>query len=368
MAPKKDYYQVLGVSRDATPEEIKRAFRKLAFQCHPDHNHQEGAAEIFKEVNEAYQVLSDAGKRANYDYFEHLGNGRGFEGLGDVVSGLGDIFEAFFGGTTRVRKRVPRQGADLHHKATISFEQAVLGCEKEIKVLRTESCSFCYGLGSEPGSQPIKCPNCDGIGEVRRVHQSIFGRFVNRAVCQRCHGEGSIITQPCSQCQGTGKERKHRKIVVKIPAGVEDGSQIRLSGEGEAGMWGGPAGNLYITLSVQEHRLFKRDGNDILYELPVNFAQAALGDEVEVPILGSKVNLKIPSGTQTGEVFRLKGKGIPYLHRSGQGDQLVKVRVVTPERLDGEQRKLFLELAKSLGKAGVPEQGRGRFFNRIRKA
>jgi molecular chaperone DnaJ len=368
MAPKRDYYQVLGVSRDATLEEIKRAFRKLAFRYHPDHNHQDGAAERFKEVNEAYQVLSDAGKRANYDYFGHLGNGRGFEGFGDFVSGIGDIFEAFFGGTTRARKRVPQQGADLHYKATIPFEQAVLGCEKEIKVLRTESCSFCYGLGSEPGSQPIKCPNCDGLGEVRRVHQSIFGRFVNRAICQRCHGEGSIITQPCSQCQGTGKERKHRKLVVKIPAGVEDGSQIRLSGEGEAGMWGGPAGNLYITLSVQEHRFFKRDGNDILYELPINFAQAALGDEVEVPILGGKVKLEIPSGTQTGEVFRLKGRGIPYLHRSGQGDQLVKVRVVTPERLDEEQRKLFLELAKSLGEARVSGKGKRRFFNRIKKA
>jgi len=368
MAPKRDYYQVLGVSRDAAPEEIKRAFRKLAFQYHPDRNHQDGAAERFKEINEAYQVLSDTERRANYDYLGHLGNGRGFEGFGDFASGLGDIFETFFGGTTRVRKRVPQQGADLHYKATIPFEQAVLGCEKEIKVWRTESCSFCYGLGSEPGNQPIKCPNCDGIGEVRRVHQSIFGRFVNRAICQRCHGEGSIITQPCSQCQGTGKERKHRKLVVKIPAGVEDGSQIRLSGEGEAGMWGGPAGNLYITLSVQEHRFFKRDGNDILYELPINFAQAALGDEVEVPILGGKVNIEIPSGTQTGQVFRLKGKGIPYLHRSGQGDQLVKVRVVTPERLDEEQRQLFLELAKSLGEARVSEKGKRRFFNRIKKA
>jgi len=367
MAPRKDYYQVLGVSRDATSEEIKKAFRKLAFQYHPDHNHQEGAAERFKEISEAYQVLSDAEKRANYDHLEHLGNGRGFEGFDDFVSGLGDTFEAFFAGTTKVRKRVPQRGANLHYKATISFEQAVLGCEKEIEILRTEDCSLCHGLGSEPGNQPLKCPNCNGTGEVRRVHQSIFGRFVNRAICERCHGEGSIIVQPCNQCQGTGKERKHRKITVKIPAGVEDSSQIRLSGEGEAGMWGGSAGNLYIILSMKEHEFFKRDGNNILYELPINFAQAALGDEVEVPTIGGKAIFKIAPGTQTGEVFRLKRKGIPYLHRSGVGDQLIKVRVVTPERLDEEQRKLFLELAKSLGKAKISEQGKKRFFNRIRK-
>ena len=363
MTPKRDYYQVLGISPGATTEEIKRAFRRLAFQYHPDHNHQEGAAERFKEINTAYQVLSDPEKRANYDRFgypEAEVFGRGFEGFGDFVSGIGDIFEAFFGGTTTVRRRVPQQGADLYCKATISFEEMVLGCEKEIEIVRTERCSFCRGLGSEPGSQPVKCSHCEGTGEVRRMYRSIFGRFVNRVTCERCHGEGSIITQPCPQCQGTGRERKHHRITVKIPAGVEDGSQIRLTGEGEAGRWGGSPGNLYITLLVQEHEFFKREGNDILYELPINFAQAALGDEVEIPTIEGKASIKVPPGTQAGKVIQLKGKGIP--HRSGRGNLLVKIRVVTPEKLDHEQRQLFQELARSLGKVTMPGKGRKRRF------
>ncbi len=371
MAHKKDYYEVLGVDRGASSEEIKKAFRKLAFQHHPDHNHQEDAEAKFKEVNEAYQVLSDPGKRANYDRFGHAGAeafGRGFAGFGDFASDFGDIFETFFGGTTRARRRAPEKGADLFHDLTISFEQAILGCEEEIEIIRTEDCALCHGLGSEPGSDPVKCPDCNGSGEVQRVQKSIFGRFVNSTVCGRCHGEGSIITQPCKGCKGTGKERKRRKIVVKIPAGVEDNSRMRLVREGEAGRRGGPAGNLYINLSVQEHPFFKREGNDVLYELPLNFAQAALGDEVEIPTIEGKAGLNIPAGTQTGKIFHLKGKGVPYLHRSGRGDQLVKVRVVTPERLDEEQRRLFQELAKGLGKAEPSEQQKGKkLFDRIRK-
>ena len=367
MAPKKDYYQLLGVSRDAAPEEIKKAFRKLAFQSHPDRNHQDGAAERFKEINEAYEVLGDPEKRARYDYFGYSGIGRSFEGFGDFVNGLGDVFEAFFAGSTRATKRVPRKGDDLYYEATITFEEAAFGCEKRIEVLRTEDCSLCGGLGGEPGSQSVECPNCDGVGEVRRLQQSIFGRFVNRVVCQRCHGEGSIITQPCGQCRGTGKERRYHQMMVKVPAGVEDGSQIRLSGEGEAGMCGGGAGSLYITLHVSEHSFFKREGNDILYELPLNFAQAALGDVVEVPTLDGEVSLRIAPGTQTGEIFQLKGKGICYLHRPGRGNLLVKVRVITPERLNEEQRGLFHELAKSLERVEISPQREKRFFSRIRK-
>ena len=371
MALKKDYYKVLGVARGASPEEIKKAFRKLAFQHHPDHNHQEGAEAKFKEINEAYQVLSDPEKRANYDHFGYSGAkafGRGFEGFGDFASDFGDIFETFFAGTTRARKRVSRKGADLYYNLKISFEQAILGCEKEVEIMRTEDCPLCYGLGSEPDSQPVKCPDCDGSGEVHRVQKSIFGRFVNSTVCGRCRGEGIIITQPCKGCQGTGKEPKRRKIMVKIPAGVEDNSRIRLSREGEAGMWGGPAGSLYINLSVQEHPFFKREGNDVIYELPLNFAQAALGDEVEIPTIEGKTSLKIPPGTQAGKVFQLKGKGVPYLHRSGRGDQLIQVRVITPEKLNEEQRRLFQELAKGLGKAELSDQQKGKkFFNRIRK-
>ena len=374
MAPKKDYYKVLGIERDASSEEIKKAFRKLAFQHHPDHNHQDGAEAKFKEVNEAYQVLSDPEKRANYDRFGHAGAeafGRGFAGFGDFTSDfgdIGDIFETFFSGTTGARRRVPEKGADLYHDLTISFEQAVIGCEKEVEIIRTEDCTLCHGLGSEPGSEPVKCPDCNGYGEVQRVQKSIFGRFVNSTVCGRCQGEGSIITQPCKGCHGTGKERKRRKIMVKIPAGVEDNSRIRLTREGEAGRRGGPAGNLYVNLSVQEHPFFKREGNNIIYELPLNFAQAALGDELEIPTIEGKARLKIPAGTQTGKIFGLKEIGVPYLHRSGRGDQLIKVRVVTPERLDEEQRRLFQELAKGLGKAEPSEQQRGKkFFNRIRK-
>ena len=369
MAARKDYYQVLGISHDASTEEIKKAFRRLAFECHPDRNHQEGSSEKFKEINEAYQVLSDAEKRTRYDRWDHLGYGRGFEGFDEVVSGFGDIFEAFFAGTTATgaRARVPQQGANLSYKTTISFEQAAFGCEKGIEVARAENCALCHGLGTEPGSQPMRCPNCSGAGEVRRIQQTFFGRFVNRVVCERCHGEGTIIDRPCSQCQGTGRERKHRRLTVNIPAGIEDGSQIRLRAEGEAGMWGGGPGDLYLTVSVKQHEIFERDGNNVLYELPLNFAQAALGDEIDVPTLDGTDTLKIGPGTQTGEVFRLKRKGIPYLHRQGRGDQLVKVRVVTPESLNKEQRRIFLELSESLGKAKASEQGGRRFFGRIRK-
>ena len=368
MAVKKDYYQVLGVARDATTEDIKKAFRKLAFACHPDRNHHDGAEEKFKEINEAYQVLVDVRKRADYDRWDHF-NGRGFEGFDDFVTGLGDIFEAFFAGTAapRARRRVPQQGADLRHKTSISFEQAVFGCEKTIEVVRTEDCSRCHAQGGEPGSELVRCPNCNGAGEVRRVQHSFFGRFVNRVVCERCYGEGSVFTEPCRRCSGTGKERKHRKIAVKTPAGVQDGSQIRLKGEGEAGMWGGPAGDLYVTVSAKDHNLFRRDGNNILYELPINFAQAALGDVVEVPTVDGVVDLKIGPGTQTGEVLSVKGKGIPYVNRSGRGDQLVTIRVVTPEKLDQEQRRLFVELSRRLDKARASGQAGKGFFDRMRK-
>ena len=289
-------------------------------------------------------------------------------GFGDFTSDLGNIFEVFFGGTTRVRQRVPQKGADLSYNLTISFEESVLGCEKEIEIIRTEDCSLCFGRGSEPGSQPIKCPACDGLGEVRQAQRNIFGRFVNRAVCERCQGEGSIVTHPCKGCRGTGKERQRRKIMIKIPPGVEDNSRMRLTGEGEAGRWGGPAGNLYINLSVQDHPFFKRQGNDILYELSLNFAQVALGDEVEIPTIEGKASLKIPPGTQTDKVFKIKGKGIPYLQGSGCGDHLVKVKVITPEKLTDEQHRLFQELAKDLGKEEIAKHRREpKLFSRIKK-
>jgi len=350
MATQRDYYEILGVPRNATDEELKKAYRKLAFKYHPDHNHDDGAEGRFKEINEAYEVLSDADKRAAYNLYGHDGaNGffaRGFEGFG--FGGFGDIFDAFFGGATTAARQAPQRGADLHYQLTISLEEAAFGCEKGVDITRTETCSTCHGIGSKPGSQPSQCPNCNGTGQVRRVQRSLFGRFINTTTCNLCHGEGRIITEPCPQCRGAGQEKHKRHIAVGVPPGVEDGSQIRLRGEGEAGLRGGSPGNLYVSLSVAEHGLFTRDGANIFYDLPINFAQAALGAEVEVPTLYGKTKLNIPAGSQTGKVFRLKDKGIPHLHRRGHGDQLVRLFVATPESLTKEQRQLFQELANTL--------------------
>jgi len=348
---KRDYYEVLGVDRNANESQIKAAFRKLAFKYHPDRNRDDGAEEKFKEINEAYEVLSDTEKRDTYDRFGHGGEGffgRGFEGFG--FDGFGSIFDAFFGGrTSTATRQAPERGADLHSSITITLEEAAFGAEEELTVLRTEHCSQCKGTGNRPGSQPSQCTNCNGSGQVRRVQQSIFGRFTNVTVCPHCRGEGRIITDPCPQCRGTGKEKYRRNIAVKIPAGVEDGSRIRLSGEGHAGTKGGSPGNLYLSLSVKKHELFIRENDDIFYEMPINFAQAALGTEVEVPTLYGDVRLKIPAGSQTGQVFQLKNKGIPHLQGRGQGDQLVELVVVTPESLTKKQRQLFEELAEDLG-------------------
>jgi len=348
MQTKRDYYEILGVGRNATDEEIKKAFRKLAFKYHPDHNRGDGAEGKFKEANEAYEVLSDPDKRATYDRFGHGSAegifGAGFEGFN--FGGFGEIFDAFFGGSTTATRQAPRQGADLQFRLTITLEDTAFGCEKEINLSRTENCSLCQGIGTKPGTQPSRCPNCNGAGQVRRVHQSVFGHFVNATTCSQCHGEGRIITEPCPRCRGTSREKCKRSIMVKIPAGVDNGSKIRLSGEGEAGLRGGPSGNLYVTLLVEPHRLFAREGDDIIYELPINFTQAALGDEVEIPTLDGKTRLKIPAGSQTDKAFRFKGRGIPHLRRGGRGDQIVILCVVTPEKLSKNQRRLFEELAK----------------------
>ena len=353
MVVKRDYYEVLGVSRNATNEDIKKAFRKLAFKYHPDHNSEDRTGEKFKEVNEAYEVLSDADKRAAYNQYGHGGAegffGRGFEGFG--FGGFGDIFDAFFGGASTATRHVPQRGDDLRCSITISFEEAALGCEKEIDVMRTETCSSCYGSGSKPGTQPSQCPGCDGTGQVRRVQRSLFGRFVNTTICSQCRGEGKIITEPCRDCRGTGSQKHKRRITVGIPPGVDDDSAIRLSGEGGAGVRGGSSGDLYVTLSVLEHEFFTRSGVDVLFELPINFAQAALGGEVEVPTLYGKSKLNIQSGSQTGKIFRLKDKGIPHLRRNGRGDQLVRLFVVTPDSLSKQQRQIFEDLAKTLGPA-----------------
>ncbi|MEE8419179.1 MAG: molecular chaperone DnaJ, partial [Dehalococcoidales bacterium] len=341
----------LGVSKDANGKQIKGAFRKLAFEFHPDRNGDDGAEEQFKELNEAYEVLSDTEKRDAYDRYGHDGAdglfGQGFEGAG--FDGFGSIFDAFFGGRTSTASRqAPVRGADIQRSITITLEEAAFGLEKEVSLSRTEHCPQCQGSGSKPGAKPAQCPECRGAGQVRRVQQSIFGRFTNIAVCPQCQGEGKVITEPCTKCRGSGKERVQRDIMVKIPPGVEEGSRMRLTGEGDAGSRGGQPGNLYIDIAVKRHDIFVRDDDDILYELPVNFAEAALGVELEVPTLDGNVKLKIPSGSQAGQVFKLKNKGIPHLNRRGQGSQLVSLRVVTPESLNKKQRQLFEELAKEL--------------------
>lgn len=357
---RKDYYQILGVEKNASEEEIKKSYRKLAFQYHPDMNQDPAAAERFKEINEAYEVLSDPEKRAAYDRMDEAaaaGWGRSFEGFG--LGGLGDLFEAFFSGTATASRRMPQRGDDVKVQLTLSFEEAALGGEREIELTRTENCPPCSGSGARPGSQPLRCSSCNGAGQVQRVQYGLFGRFVNIVPCERCRGEGKIMADPCPHCQGKGKVRVKRHLVVTIPGGVEGGTQLRLSGEGDAGNYGGPPGHLYVSLSVKPHPFFQREGENLIYRLPLTFAQAALGDAVEIPTLNGKHTLKIPPGTQSGAIFRIKGKGVSRLEGKGHGDLLVHAVVVTPTKLDAKRRRLFRELAKALGQATTPQDDGG---------
>ena len=370
---KRDYYEVLGVARDCSDEELKKAFRKLALEFHPDRNRNEGATERFKEINEAYQVLSDRDKRSAYDRFGHAGVGQngaqGFDGF-DTFGGFGDIFDAFFGGGSARSRTSARRGGDLQQTLTVDFEEAVFGCEQSIDVRRTEVCSGCKGGGSEPGSSSTVCLECAGAGEVRRSHQSIFGQFTQVSTCGRCRGEGSVITDPCSSCNGSGRERRQRKLVVSIPAGIETGTQIRLSREGEPGSRGGPAGDLYVSVRVKPHPYFERAGNDIVHVHRVNVAQAALGATVETPSLDGDVEIEVPVGTQTGDVVRLKGRGVPHLGaESRRGDQLVTLVVETPRSLTQEQRALLEALSETMDAGGPgPDASDGgrNWFDRLK--
>ncbi len=370
---KRDYYEILGVSRNATQEEIKKAYRRLARQYHPDINKSPDAEERFKEINEAYEVLSDAEKRAAYDRFGHaatqgagMGGFGGFGGFGDM--GFGSIFEDLFGGfgmRTAAAQRAPVRGADLRVDVRLTFEEAVFGCTKELEIPRLETCPHCGGSGAEPGTSPIRCPQCNGLGEVQRRQQNpLFGTIVTRTTCPRCEGLGEIVTTPCIECRGAKQVRRVRRIQVDIPAGVDDGTQIRLAGEGEAGLRGGPPGNLYVVLRVEPHPLFQRRDHDIWLEMPINIVQAALGAEIEVPTLDGPTKLKIPPGTQHGTVFRLREKGVPYLRRRGRGDQLVSVRVVVPTELTDEQRQLLQRLGETLGTKNLNLESRT-VFDRI---
>jgi len=358
----RDYYEILGVPRNASAEDIKAAFRKLARQYHPDVSKEADAEEKFKEINEAYGVLSDPEKRRRYDQF-------GRQGLGDIggmpdyaTMDFNDIFEEILGGFgfgvggSAARARRPRRGRDLQVRVELTFEEAVFGVEKSIELTRNEVCSTCRGNGAAPGSSPQRCGTCGGRGEVRQVRQTIFGSMMQSGPCPTCGGRGEVISTPCPTCRGNGLERKTVRKIVPIPAGVDNGTQIRLAGEGEPGAQGGPQGNLYLLLSVQAHKFFKRRENDILLNLDINLAQATLGAEVEVPTVDGKEKLHIPAGTQPGKVFTLRGRGVPYLRKSGRGDERIIINVEIPAKLTKEQRQLFEQLAATLGTNVKPKE------------
>lgn len=370
----RDYYDVLGVPRTADKAEIKQAFRKLAREYHPDVSKHSDAETKFKEINEAYEVLSDDDKRARYDRFGHAGVGAasGFGGNAAGFSGFEEIFEEFFsnfGGVRSTRRRGPRPGADRRVDVTLTFEEAIFGIETEVDYERLEVCETCAGNGAAPGTTPTRCPQCNGTGEFRQVTQSFLGPMVQVTTCPRCNGRGEVVTTPCNTCKGSGRMRKRVTRMVQIPPGVREGLQIQVRAEGDAGDNGAPNGNLYIIVHVQEHEFFKRKDNDIILDVNINVAQAALGDKIIVPTVDGDVELVIPPGTQTGKVFRMRGKGVPRLRtdgsNSGRGDQLVYVNVEIPTKLSEEQRKLFEQLAKTLGRDVQPQRDGKGFFDKV---
>lgn len=363
---KRDYYEVLGLSKGASDDEIKKAYRKLAKESHPDLHPNDKAAETrFKEVNEAYEVLSDSDKKARYDQYGHAGVdpnfgaggfGGGFGGgYGDMGFDLGSIFESFFGGGMGggARSRTaPQKGENLRVNLTLSFEEAAFGCEKEISIARIEDCSDCSGTGAEAGTTPEVCSQCNGSGVVRTQQRTMLGMVSSSSPCPKCGGMGKIIHQPCKTCKGKGKVKRQKTITVKIPAGIDNGQAVSMRGQGHAGLNGGPAGDLLVSINVRAHAIFERDGYSVLCEIPIGFVQAALGAELEVPTLDGKVKYSIPEGTQTGTVFRLKGKGIPNLNGHGRGDQFVTVVVETPRNLTKEQKELLSQFGEASEEKG----------------
>lgn len=362
MADKRDYYEVLGVAKGASDDEIKKAHRKLAKKYHPDLNRDNPeAAEKFKELNEAYEILSDKDKRAKYDQFGFAGvdpnYGAGQGGFGGGFGGfdmgdLGDIFGSFFGGgfgggSSRSRQNAPQRGETLQQRVILSFEEAAFGCEKEITLNRTETCDDCGGSGAEKGTTAETCSNCHGSGVVMQTQRTPLGMFQTQAACPNCRGTGKIIRKPCKKCGGTGKMRKSRTLKVKIPAGIDDGQSIQLRGQGNAGLNGGPNGDVIVTVAIRPHPLFTREGNNVICEIPISFPQAALGDTLQVPTIDGKVEYTIPEGTQTGTVFRLKGKGIQNVNGRGRGDQYVRVNIEVPTRLTEHQKHLLREFESS---------------------
>lgn len=367
---KRDYYEILGVQKNVNPQELKSAFRKVALQYHPDRNPGDTAAEEkFKEASEAYEVLSDPERRARYDRFGHAGagGGAGFEGFGgfqgvNINDIFGDIFGEIFGGGGRGRGRggVGR-GADLRYNLEISFEEAAFGCRPKVPIPRPKKCETCSGSGSKSGAAPKPCATCGGVGEVRFTQ----GFFAVSRACHDCNGTGAVIPDPCSKCKGSGKVPSEEVLEVNIPGGVDNGTRVRLSGMGEPGERGGPPGDLYVTVIVREHPLFQREDNEVFCEVPISFTQAALGAKIDVPTLDGKVKMTIPGGTQSGKVFRLKGKGIPHLHSQQRGDQHVRVIVETPTELSAKQRELLEKFAELSGEESHPHSKS--FFDKVKE-
>ncbi|MDR1134645.1 MAG: molecular chaperone DnaJ [Clostridiales Family XIII bacterium] len=365
MAEKRDYYEILGLNKNAAETDIKKAFRKMAMQYHPDKNPgDKNAEEKFKEINEAYGILSDPQKKERYDKFGHAGvdpnagfGGGGFSGFGgggfeDI---FGDLFGGMFGGGNQRRKGGPRKGQDIQKNLRISFEDAAFGAKKQIRLIKYVACDECGGSGAEKGTAKVRCPDCGGTGEIRTNQRTPFGQFTNVSPCQRCGGNGEIVEKPCGKCSGSGKIRKEVTISVDIPAGVDNDSVISLKGQGEPGSGGGPNGDLYVVISVAAHSLFVRKGSDLILEIPITYTQAALGDTITVPTLTEKVAYKVPPGTQPDTVFRLKGKGVKSLRSNRSGDLFVKVVLEVPTKLGGEEKKLLKKLDELNRKEGGGE-------------
>ncbi|NLU35674.1 MAG: molecular chaperone DnaJ [Clostridiales bacterium] len=368
---KRDYYEILGLERGASEEDIKKAYRRLAKKYHPDLNPgDKEAEERFKEINEAYQVLSNPETRAQYDQFGHAGpTGEGFGGFDfGGFGGFDDIFDMFFGGTgfgsrSRRARRGPARGADLEYNLEITFEEAAFGTKKEIELTRMETCPQCNGTGAKSSSGVKTCPVCNGSGEISHTQNTAFGRFVNVTTCNRCHGEGTVIEEPCAKCHGSKKIRRARKISVTIPAGIDNNQVITLRGQGQTGENGGPPGDLHISITVKPHKLFKRKGYDLYCDVPISFTQAALGTELEIPTLNGKIKYTIPEGTQTGTTFRLRNQGIQHLRGSGRGDLYVKVNIEVPKRLNEKQKELLRQFEEITGET---EQRRS-FFKKMKE-
>lgn len=373
MADKRDYYEVLGVSQTASDDEIRRAYRKLARTYHPDVNRDDGAEEQFKEINEAYEVLSDPDRRAAYDRFGHAANGAG--GFGADPFGFGgspfsDLFESFFGGaaSSARRRAAPARGADLQLTVDLTFEEAIFGAEKSVEITRLEQCDDCHGTRMRNGQTPPRCSVCGGTGEVRRVQQTILGQFMTASPCSACGGEGVQITDPCPNCRGRGRVSRARTITVSIPAGIDENSTVRLTGQGEAAPNGGPAGNLYVKVRIAPHKLFTRHGKTINATFGVNFAQAALGDSLTIPTVDGPVDFNLPAATQSGQQFRIRGKGVPDMRGGDRGDQIITIQVMTPNDLSDEQRDLFQRLASTMGSEITPQPAHRGFFDKVKDA